>query len=256
LVPAPVLAALDATRSADLSTMAADALTSRSSIRSTPHGHAVNDADSLEALLGRIRVRASLPVPALHTLSANIEFDGVTVPLDEKNLLLRGSLLRNTDHVYALVLYTGQDTKVALNMRNPPSKLGLIEKEINHVAIGMFSALFVLVCIFTALSAYWQGRFGEEQWYMGDFRNLKAWLAAVRGVPVRNGRSLHTHAPIRAFARFGDEWLTNLSDLNSCELNVRFFVQRCAFRPPGISYVGQSSGNSRDVFKLMIPTWF
>lgn len=117
-------------------------------------------------------VSAAAPVPALESFTASVGFGagGVQAPLDDKNLLPRGSVLRNTASVDALIVYTGVDTKVSLNMRSPPSKLGAIEKMLNRVVLLMFTSLIVLVIVFLVWSGVSQARSGEGQWYMGNFR--------------------------------------------------------------------------------------
>jgi magnesium-transporting ATPase (P-type) len=55
------------------------------------------------------------------------------LPLDAKNLLLRGSVLRNTPWVHGLVVYTGVETKIMMNSRPTPSKLSKIEHTVNRL---------------------------------------------------------------------------------------------------------------------------
>lgn len=49
-------------------------------------------------------------------------------------ILLRGCVLRNTNHIIGMVLFTGTDTKIMLNSGDTPSKRSRIEKDLNfHV---------------------------------------------------------------------------------------------------------------------------
>lgn len=50
------------------------------------------------------------------------------VPIDQSNLLLRGSRLRNTKWVLGIVAYTGKESKIAQNARAPPSKQSNLDK--------------------------------------------------------------------------------------------------------------------------------
>lgn len=55
-----------------------------------------------------------------------------------KNFLLRGCILRNTDWVIGLVVYTGSDTKILLNSNGTPSKRSKMAKGTNpHVSSGI-----------------------------------------------------------------------------------------------------------------------
>lgn len=65
-------------------------------------------------------------------------FFGQKLPLDEKNLLLRGARLRNTKYCYATIVYAGSETKMQMNANSPPSKFSMTDMLINRVAITVF----------------------------------------------------------------------------------------------------------------------
>lgn len=128
-------------------------------------------------------IRAQAPSAILHEFEAKMALSGEDfTPLDSSNLLLRGSILRNTDYIYGVAIYTGYDSKVALNMRHPPSKMGAIERKLNWVVLVLFLALASLVIIAAVLSAYLQANFGAGQWYMGGLSKESALLRGGRGL--------------------------------------------------------------------------
>ncbi|KAG0042366.1 hypothetical protein BGZ83_000552 [Gryganskiella cystojenkinii] len=59
-------------------------------------------------------------------------------------ILLRGCVLRNTEHVIGLVLFTGTDSKIMLNSGDTPSKRSRIEKDLNFHIVMNFVILFAL----------------------------------------------------------------------------------------------------------------
>ncbi|KAG0295638.1 hypothetical protein BGZ98_001318, partial [Dissophora globulifera] len=59
-------------------------------------------------------------------------------------ILLRGCVLRNTEHIIGMVLFTGTDTKIMLNSGDTPSKRSRIEKDLNFHIIMNFIILFAL----------------------------------------------------------------------------------------------------------------
>lgn len=127
----------------------------------------LTNASQLRSLVGK--VRAQKPSTALYDFEASVTLDdGQPSPLDASNLMLRGSILRNTDYIYGLVVYTGFETKVALNMRHPPSKLGSIEKKLNWVVLFLFAVLAVLVIAVSIAAGLLQDNYGQGQWYMGS----------------------------------------------------------------------------------------
>lgn len=128
-------------------------------------------------------VRTQPPVPALYEFEASATLHHQDpVPLDASNLLLRDSILRNTDYIYGLAVYTGFDTKVALNMRNPPSKMGSVEKTLNWVVFMLFSVLAVFVILSAVISGQLHRRFGADQWYMGEIAERSTGKVTVEGL--------------------------------------------------------------------------
>lgn len=135
----------------------------------------------LRSLTGRIR--AQKPTTALHEFEASMTLSAQTAaPLDASNLLLRGSILRNTDYIYGVAVYTGFDTKVALNMRHPPSKMGSIERKLNWVVVFLFVVLALLVISVAIASGILQGREGMLQTYMGENSLTTGMEAGTRGL--------------------------------------------------------------------------
>ncbi|KAF8952701.1 hypothetical protein BGZ52_004473 [Haplosporangium bisporale] len=59
-------------------------------------------------------------------------------------ILLRGCVLRNTNHVIGMVLFSGTDTKIMLNSGDTPSKRSRIEKDLNFHIVMNFIILFAL----------------------------------------------------------------------------------------------------------------
>ncbi|XP_041115414.1 phospholipid-transporting ATPase IH isoform X5 [Polyodon spathula] len=50
-------------------------------------------------------------------------------PLGSENLLLRGATLKNTEHIFAVVIYTGMETKMALNYQSKSQKRSAVENK-------------------------------------------------------------------------------------------------------------------------------
>lgn len=62
-------------------------------------------------------------------------------------MLLRGSTLRNTTHVYGVAIYTGHDTKIFKNAAGAPSKRSTVERRMDTLVIGLFIAMVCLSLI-------------------------------------------------------------------------------------------------------------
>ncbi|CAG8451897.1 8946_t:CDS:10 [Scutellospora calospora] len=71
----------------------------------------------------------------------------MAIPVDINNLLLRAHVIRNTEWVIAITVFTGIDTKIMLNSGETPSKRSRIEKEMNQEVILNFMVLIILALI-------------------------------------------------------------------------------------------------------------
>lgn len=89
------------------------------------------------------------------------DFNGVvvvdqkhTVRVSEENLLLRGTSLQNTEEVIGLVVYTGMDSKIMLNLGNVRNKVNRFETMINWIQLILAVLLFFMVL--ACGIAYWR----------------------------------------------------------------------------------------------------
>ena len=73
-------------------------------------------------------------------------------PIDNGNILLRGSTVRNTVWILGCVVFTGCDTKLMMNSKQPPHKRSNVERRVNKYLIIVFTLLFVMVLISTIIS--------------------------------------------------------------------------------------------------------
>lgn len=75
----------------------------------------------------KIQVNCELPNSSLYTFTGNLLLNGKTIPLSPNQVLLRGCMLRNTDSVLGLVIFTGHETKVGFSKANAePNTRGIV----------------------------------------------------------------------------------------------------------------------------------
>jgi phospholipid-translocating ATPase len=104
-------------------------LKSRVSVPALTH---LNSARKCADQTTAFTVECDRPDSNMYRLSAAVatkESEKVAVEL--QNTLLRGTVLRNTQWVIGVVLFTGEDTKVVLNSGNTPSKWSRVERQMN-----------------------------------------------------------------------------------------------------------------------------
>uniref|UniRef100_A0A8B9GDU1 Phospholipid-transporting ATPase n=1 Tax=Amazona collaria TaxID=241587 RepID=A0A8B9GDU1_9PSIT len=87
-------------------------------------------------------------------------------PLGSENLLLRGATLKNTEKIFGVAIYTGMETKMALNYQAKSQKRSAVEKSMNVFLIVYLCILISKALINTVLKYVWQSEpFRDEPWY-------------------------------------------------------------------------------------------
>eukprot|EP00040_Diaphanoeca_grandis_P019620 m.103734 g.103734 ORF g.103734 m.103734 type:complete len:1161 (-) comp27513_c2_seq3:69-3551(-) len=91
-----------------------------------------------------VSIRCEEPNVNIYDFIGSTEVDGKVVVLSPENLMLRGSVLRNTTEVWGIVLYAGPQTKAMLNNTGPRLKTSKLDHLKNYgimMAIGMLISL-------------------------------------------------------------------------------------------------------------------
>lgn len=114
----------------------------------------------------RCTIMAEAPNSSIHRFNAFVEpFNGAhgigtdtskQYALSEKNLLLRGSMLRATEWCVAAVVYSGADTKLSLNSKRPPSKLSSVDRIVNRTLLIAISTMLIVCIISMIFGIIWQ----------------------------------------------------------------------------------------------------
>ncbi|KAI8838402.1 hypothetical protein BC829DRAFT_493000 [Chytridium lagenaria] len=85
------------------------------------------------------------------------------VPLNVNGFLLRGCVLRNTEWVVGLVIFTGAETKICLNAGETPLKQSKIDVGMNNqvmanlIILGMLSIIMCFTSPSSSISWAWEG---------------------------------------------------------------------------------------------------
>ncbi|CAJ0863299.1 14311_t:CDS:2 [Entrophospora sp. SA101] len=96
----------------------------------------------------KAKVKTENPNQDLYNFDGSIELpDGSTHPLTNNQILLRGTILRNTPEIYGVIIFTGEETKLRMNA----------SKNIRTKAP---------TC--TISSVLWDNGIGGNLWYMGE----------------------------------------------------------------------------------------
>ncbi|KAJ3106897.1 hypothetical protein HDU97_005384 [Phlyctochytrium planicorne] len=90
--------------------------------------------------------------------------------LTASNFIPRGTTLINTNFIFAVVIYSGEETKIRKNAaKSHSNKVPSLEKTTNGIVQIMFIAVLVLTTVTTILSAVWENfenRGSTRHWYL------------------------------------------------------------------------------------------
>ena len=64
--------------------------------------------------------------------------------ISNNSFLLKGSILKNTNWIIGMVVYTGMENKIILNAKKPRLKMSKIEKKLNYYLLFVFC--FLMIC--------------------------------------------------------------------------------------------------------------
>ncbi|XP_020267919.1 probable phospholipid-transporting ATPase 8 isoform X2 [Asparagus officinalis] len=101
--------------------------------------HTANSFKTFKAL-----IKCEDPNEKLYSFIGTLYHEGMQYPLSPQMILLRDSKLRNTQHIYGVVIFTGHDTKVVQNATDPPSKRSAVEKRMDKIIYVLFISLVLL----------------------------------------------------------------------------------------------------------------
>uniref|UniRef100_A0A8C5HTJ0 Phospholipid-transporting ATPase n=1 Tax=Gouania willdenowi TaxID=441366 RepID=A0A8C5HTJ0_GOUWI len=115
-------------------------------------------------------IECEQPQPDLYKFVGRINVymgnESVARPLGSENLLLRGATLKNTSYIYAVAIYSGMETKMALNYQSKSQKRSAVEKSMNAYLLVYLCILISKAIINTALKYVWQADPNrDEPWY-------------------------------------------------------------------------------------------
>ncbi|XP_062987976.1 phospholipid-transporting ATPase IF isoform X2 [Elgaria multicarinata webbii] len=89
------------------------------------------------------------------------QIEEIVRPLGPESLLLRGARLKNTREIFGVAVYTGMETKMALNYKSKSQKRSAVEKSMNSFLIIYLIILLFEAILSTILKYAWRS---EEKW--------------------------------------------------------------------------------------------
>ncbi|XP_063169734.1 phospholipid-transporting ATPase IG isoform X2 [Candoia aspera] len=137
--------------------------------------YAMHDTAKLNTVEGMSHLVASIeceqPQPDLYRFLGRVhiyndEAEPAARPLGPENLLLKGAKLKTTPKIYGVAVYTGMETKMALNYQGKSQKRSAVEKSINLFLLVYLCILVSKAIVCTTLKYVWQSvPYHDEPWY-------------------------------------------------------------------------------------------
>jgi len=127
-------------------------------IKATVHVEA--PSQNLQSICGFVECERQEPGSATSSGEADV------VPITMNEMLLRGCMLKNSGFVLGLVLYTGRESRIQMNNRSVPFKLGSFESYLNMQIILLLFLQFS-ICLGCAIAALvWRNEQGMYRYYL------------------------------------------------------------------------------------------
>lgn len=119
----------------------------------------------------QIDLRTEVPNQVMNAWSGDLNVNGRRDHVNLGNFLLTDSVLKNTPWACGLVVYTGEDTRIRMNMSKQIRASRQKESSVFRLTKRLFLAMVVvqlLVCVAAAIDAGIKQRFNQSHhaWYM------------------------------------------------------------------------------------------
>jgi len=108
------------------------------------------------------------PTKDLYHFDAHVkDKEGVQYPVDLRSFIPLGSTVMNSKYVYALIMYTGCDTKMAMNQGKYQFKISSLQKDLNWWLIMNISTMFTLMIIMSQIfNRTWMTANADDKYYI------------------------------------------------------------------------------------------
>ena len=97
---------------------------------------------------------------------------------DVKNLLLRDTILKNTDYCIGIAINLGKHTKIMMNSKKPKQKISNIMKKMNYLLYSVFIFQLCIILTFATNSVIWQDSNAKNLVYLDLSTNvgISTWI--------------------------------------------------------------------------------
>ncbi|RUS32171.1 hypothetical protein BC938DRAFT_476104 [Jimgerdemannia flammicorona] len=143
-------------------------------------------------------------------------------------ILLRGTILRNTHYIYGMVIFSGEETKIRMNSnKNPHTKAPSIQRLINRVVLIIFCFVVALAAFFSAMSISWQSRTLGNAWYLRNSRRDNATTVFQFIILFNTLIPISLYVTMEIIKLVQVYWIINDADMYHAESDTPASAQTC-----------------------------
>ena len=99
------------------------------------------------------------PNPNIYKINGLLFLNGEKKVFNQNNVAVRGAILKNTQFVYGIVIYTGEETKIMQNFIKPKSKFSYLDKLVNDIVLVIIIIRMCYVLLFMAIGIYYRYKY-------------------------------------------------------------------------------------------------
>eukprot|EP00792_Barthelona_sp_PAP020_P006685 TRINITY_DN3056_c0_g1_i1.p1 TRINITY_DN3056_c0_g1~~TRINITY_DN3056_c0_g1_i1.p1 ORF type:complete len:1069 (+),score=306.19 TRINITY_DN3056_c0_g1_i1:30-3209(+) len=132
------------------------------------------DIDELLVAEIDIEINCEAPNANIRHFEGNLVHNGKKCSLNADNVLLQGVRLKTVDYVFAIVVFTGNDTKFARNKETPATKWTAADKKINRLTSYLWAAQLFSVIVLGTIGNLLSDN--TKMWYLRNDIVTQVWI--------------------------------------------------------------------------------
>ena len=124
------------------------------------------DIPAIESL--KLSFDCGQPSANLRDFDCTTHIDGNPIGYSMDQLLVRSTILKNSEYIHGLAIYTGHQTKYMQNCIDPPHKMSNMEHKLNRYILYILLGLIALCAISAGVGVWYQEDLFVRSWYVSD----------------------------------------------------------------------------------------
>ena len=104
-------------------------------------------------------IKVDHPNKEIYRIDGNVYYNNKIIPFDINNTAIRGALLKNTNFIYGIVIYTGKETKIMKNFIKSKSKFTYLDKLVDNIIFVILIIRIVYILLFMLIGIIYRYKY-------------------------------------------------------------------------------------------------